>query len=513
MAGAAAHTPDQNQSKAKIFISYSRKNMAFADKLDAALKERGFEVLIDRNDIYAFDPWWERIQALIGGSDTIVYVLSPDAVKSDVALKEVTYAASLNKRFAPIVCQRVEDRAVPEALRRLNFIFFDDPEQFGASADRLAEALQTDIAWIRRHTEYGETAHRWMEAGRPVGMLLRPPMLDQAEAWLAFRPGGAPAPATETEAFIGASRTAEVAARRRSRVLNATLYTMLVSIILGLLGWINQSYIAEQWHWWTQFRPYVLSAATEQTLKPGDSFKECAEDCPEMIVIPGGSFMMGSNGSSESPQHNITIAKPFAVSKFQLTFAAWDFCVAHNGCNGYPPPDSGWGRGQRPVIWVNWFDAKSYVAWLAKMTGKEYRLISEAEYEYAARAETTTAYPWGDDMGVATIAPVDANCRFCRLPNDNKTLPVGSFPPNRFGLYDMVGNVEQWTEDCWHDNYNGAPRDGSAWTSGNCVMRVLRGGSWNAYRGNLRLAFRNAYLPDYRSNYVGFRVGRTLIVP
>src|ERR1700679_1273844 len=126
------------QPKAKIFISYSRKDMSFADRLEAALKARGFETLIDRTEIYAFEDWWKRIQALIGRADTIVFVLSPDAVASDVALKEVAHGAALSKRFAPIVCRRMETAAVPEAVRRLNFIFFDDPARFEASADQLA---------------------------------------------------------------------------------------------------------------------------------------------------------------------------------------------------------------------------------------------------------------------------------------------------------------------------------------------------------------------------------------
>ena len=140
------------KSKAKIFISYSRKDMAFADRLETALKARGFEPLMDRTEIYAFEDWWKRIEALIAKADTVVFVLSPDAVASEIALKEVTHAASLNKRFAPIVCRRVEDRAIPEPLQRINFIFFDDPAHFEESADRLAEALQADIGWIRQHT-------------------------------------------------------------------------------------------------------------------------------------------------------------------------------------------------------------------------------------------------------------------------------------------------------------------------------------------------------------------------
>jgi hypothetical protein len=141
--------------KTKIFISYSRQDMAFADRLEAALIEREFEPLLDRTEIYAFEDWWERIQALIGQADTVIFVLSPDAVASPVCAKEVAFAASLNKRFAPVVLRRVEDKQVPEALSRLNFIFFDDETRFADDLDRLCEALSTDIEWIRKHTEYG----------------------------------------------------------------------------------------------------------------------------------------------------------------------------------------------------------------------------------------------------------------------------------------------------------------------------------------------------------------------
>src|ERR1700761_658580 len=172
MAVKANFVPDAEQ-KPRIFISYSRKDMGFADRLEAALNARGFEPFIDREEIYAFEDWWKRLQTLIAKADTVVFVLSPDAVASPEALREVEYAASLNKRFAPIVCRRVDDRAVPEALRRLNFIFCDDPARFEAVFDQLAEALRTDIGWIRKHTEFGEAARRWSETGRPNGLLLR----------------------------------------------------------------------------------------------------------------------------------------------------------------------------------------------------------------------------------------------------------------------------------------------------------------------------------------------------
>lgn len=253
----------------------------------------------------------EADRRLIDSADTIVFVLSPDAVKSDVALKEVTYAASLNKRFAPLVCRRVEDDAVPEQLRRLNFIFFDDAERFEESANKLADALQTDIVWIRDHTKFGEAARAWVAAGRPNGLLLRTPALEMAEYWIASRPRGAPEPTEEIRSFVATSRTAEAAARRRSRILNVALYTMLVGIILGLVGWINQDFLITQWryatvtlpYWFAHVRGHVLTAAQEQALKPGDSFKECAQDCPEMIVVPAGSFTMGGDQSFEQPRH------------------------------------------------------------------------------------------------------------------------------------------------------------------------------------------------------------------
>lgn len=231
MAGDVAKGPERS-SAARIFISYSRKDAAFADRLEAALKARGFEPLIDRAEIYALEDWWQRIQALIGRADTIVFVLSPDAVTSDVALKEVAHGAALNKRFAPIVCRRVDDALVPEPLRRLNFVFFDQPERFEASADQLAEALTTDIGWIRKHTEYGEAARRWAAAGRPGGLLLRSPVLEEAEHWIASRPHGAPEPTAETQAFVAESRRG---ATRRRNILTGSLAAGLV-IALGLAG-------------------------------------------------------------------------------------------------------------------------------------------------------------------------------------------------------------------------------------------------------------------------------------
>ena len=254
-----------------------------------------------------------------------------------------------------------------------------------------------------------------------------------------------------------------------------------------------------------------LTAAQERALKAGDSFKEGA-DCPEMVVVPAGRFLMGSpkgqGYDNERPQHEVTIAKPFAVAKFALTFDEWDACAARGGCRP-DVSDSGWGRGRRPVINVSWDDAQAYVKWLSSITGKPYRLLSEAEYEYAARAGTETKYPWGDDIKLNGKAM--ANCDGCGSQWDDKqTAPVGSFSANRLGLYDMVGNVFEWTEDCWHANYEGAPADGSPWTSGDRVARVVRGGSWDSGPDGLRSAARVGIGSDLRLHVLGFRVARTL---
>jgi formylglycine-generating enzyme required for sulfatase activity len=240
---------------------------------------------------------------------------------------------------------------------------------------------------------------------------------------------------------------------------------------------------------------------TTDAASPGSVFRDCP-DCPEMVVIPTGQFMMGEGHE----QHKVMIRRPFAVGKFSVTFEEWDACGAAGGCSGNRmPSDQGWGRGRRPVMNTSWNDAKEYVSWLSSKTGKTYRLLSEAEWEYAAGAGTTTRYSWGDDIGKG-----NANCDRCGSQWDNKqTAPVGSFKPNAWGLYDMHGNVWQWTEDSYHNSYNGAPSDGSAWLGGTTSIRGMRGGCWNYGPVYVRSASR-WLAPTYRDSGVGFRVAKTL---
>ena len=247
----------------------------------------------------------------------------------------------------------------------------------------------------------------------------------------------------------------------------------------------------------------------------GKEFRDCTE-CPEMVVVPAGSFVMGSPADAEmcdgpgGPQPRVTFAAPFAVGKYEVTFAEWDACVAAGGCNGYRPDDEGWGRELRPAINLIWDDAKAYVRWLSRVTGERYRLLSEAEWEYAARAGTRTPFHTG-----RKISPDQANYDGRYYGSDRrvyreKTMPVGSFPANPFGLHDMHGNASEWVEDCWNMTYQGAPFDGSAWERGDCSTRIRRGGSWDSLPWNTCSASRFPRGIGFREDGGGFRVARTL---
>jgi len=286
--------------------------------------------------------------------------------------------------------------------------------------------------------------------------------------------------------------------------------------------------------------------ARRLTLKPGEAFKEC-DVCPEMVVVPGGSFLMGSStteeGSSadERPQHTVTIGGNLAVGKFEVTIRqfleflnaavqegkfseSWIATAPETG--GAPIVRSGVRFSvkaedeQLPVTFVSWNGAVAYAGWVSKRANTPYRLLSEAEWEYAARAGSRTAYYFGDDalrlcehanvgdhtaMKKSSFSPVtDCDDGFAGLA------PVGKFKPNAFGLYDMLGNAAEWIEDCWHRSYEGAPNDGSAWTSGDCRSRAFRGGSYNGLPIGLRSAQRYFHPATTRSTFIGLRLARPI---
>ena len=258
----------------------------------------------------------------------------------------------------------------------------------------------------------------------------------------------------------------------------------------------------------------------------GEVFRDC-NVCPDMVVVPAGSFMMGSpeteegRDDDEGPQYRVNIEYVLAVGVYEVTFDEWDACVRRGGCEGYEPEDEGWGRGRRPVIHVSWEDAWRYADWLAEETGEDYRLLGEAEWEYVARAGTGTARYWGEtvrvqcqyangyDRSAMTEMGAERQSAGCR-DRQVRTAPVGSYQPNGVGLHDVLGNVWEWVDDCWNGTYEDAPTDGSSWYTGDCSLRVLRGGSWLTRPEHLRSAARLWNGTGRRFRDAGFRVARTI---
>ena len=267
--------------------------------------------------------------------------------------------------------------------------------------------------------------------------------------------------------------------------------------------------------------------AASAAQQPGQVFTDC-KDCPEMVVLPAGSFIMGTEPGElgreddEGPQHNVTFAKPFAISRYQVTAGELDAYIRDTGvkiadgdtrpgraCTASKPT---YKQGPRqPAVCVSHFDVQDYAKWLSKKTGHTYRMLSEAEREYGARAGSTGPFPFPFDNNdekkysiaqhANTYGPTDGY---------SYTSPVGSFPPNAFGVYDMHGNVYEWVADCLNTSYEGAPADGSAWLTGNCDIRIMRGNDWGEAPVFSRSGNRNSRAPDVRGDFLGFRVAREL---
>jgi formylglycine-generating enzyme required for sulfatase activity len=504
-----------------VFISYKRENGAAAKALAEALASRGYSVWWDI-DLLPGDRFADEIMAVISRAKAAVVLWSKHAVASDFVRAEADTAREAGK----LIPARLDNCALPLPFNVLHTI---DLGAWQGDADDallqpLLKALAARVGQPRTVVDEPAEATANLHQGEDEVLLWRsiserqPPSADEYDVYLRTYPNGV---------------FADLARARRAAVLpsknpwfgkKAALTVVAAAAVLVVLaGALSR---------WDDFdlgpahreaaaplappaNPVATASATGAT--PGETFRDC-DECPSMIVIPAGRFMMGSpddedeRDGDEGPRHLVTIAEPLALGVHEVTFAEWDACLAAGGCRAHRPDDQGWGRGQRPVIDVSWHDTQAYVAWLSAKTGQLYRLPSEAEWEYAARAGTGTPFHFGATLST-DLANYDGRIGYAAGPTGvfrGRTLPVGSFAANAFGLYDVHGNVSEWLEDCWNGSYAGGPDDGSAWTSGDCSRRLLRGGSWHLGPRFLRSAIRYGYLADERHSFLGFRVAREL---
>jgi formylglycine-generating enzyme required for sulfatase activity len=449
-----------------IFLSYKSEDRALVEPLVRLLTAEHFNVWWDVT-LVPGERFAQSIKHALDEAPCVIVAWSHNSVESHWVQDEACFARD-NKKILPVSVDGVEPPLGFRQLQTVNLAGWtgnaDDPR------------IQRLLAGVRRL------------ASRPADadgtLLSRRDAIDDLHRDNLKKKPEPPKPRWST----------------RTKVLSGAL-AMVVGAAIGTAAYF-------------QFfrRPVVVPKppAVER------SFNDCAVGCPVMIIVPTGSFSMGSpdeepqRGNDEGPQHDVAISKLFAAGKYPVTFEEWDFCHSHGGCAEVYPSDNNWGRGTNPVMNVSWQDAQNYVAWLSQFTGQTYRLLTEAEREYITRAGTQTPFWWG-----TKVSAMDANYNGSQKYLDEQpglyrqeTLSVNTFNANPWGFFQVSGNTWDWVQDCYHDSYDGAPKDGSAWMTGDCTRRVLRGGSWGSQPRNIRSAARWRRPLDTREPYYGFRVAR-----
>jgi formylglycine-generating enzyme required for sulfatase activity len=494
-----------------LFVSHVSEDRSAAMNIVGELERRGVACWVAPRNVRPGKPFDDEIAEAIDASRAMLLIFSERCNENEYIRREVTVAGEAGKT---IILFRIENAQPRKGLRvRLSDLhWIDGFESSEQAIDELVKTLHSPKDKIIAKTTTNQaprkdTPRTASQARRPsrraigIGGLLGVALAGALVLWVETKP------ASEIPLGVEATPSPQVPPRVQptpppQAPSSPPAPDRPPPINLPVLNFTT------------------LSPERERALQPKDSFKECSA-CPEMVAVPSGAFEMGSPDSQplrvkdEGPQHVVTIKRPFAVGKFAITFDEWDACAADGGCNGYHPGDQDWGRSRRPVIYVNWADAKAYVTWLSRKTGKVYRLLSEAEREYVTRAGTTTPFWFGASISLdqANFGGADAySSSASGFPK--QTVPVDRFPPNAWGLYQVHGNIREWTEDCYNVSYRDAPSDGAPWLKGDCGRRVLRNGSWVNMSALLRSAFRGTIgNNDIHSDTIGFRVARTLLAP
>lgn len=500
------------------FISYSSKDAKFAQRLHRALESYGIPSSLGKFDLIGGGGKQNRIYPVFRDREELSAGHLGDQIEGNLkASAALIVVCSPNSAASPWVQKEIEFFA---AQGRHAKIFAIIPDTAPLTAEGGADATQSCFPpAFRGDALAGDKLEPLAADARRGKDGFRNAWLKIVAGMVGVTPGQ----------IIDRDRS-----RRRERALGAAVIFAIALLSLGY-AYAQRETLEPFFIRWTRYQPYAMSRDALMSAVPGTMFQDCRSgtgDCPMMVIVPEGTFLMGdlpdtTGALSESDQESVPDERRrifvgrFAASQTEITFADWQACVAAAGCHGNrQPSDEGFGRGRRPVINVSWQDAKEYVRWLSQMTGHEYRLLTEAEWEYAARAQTSPDAPyarfsWGNENPVCDVRAPNGAAGPCEQPG---TWPVASFQSNAFGLYDLHGNVWEWVEDCLA-GYNpeqttSAPVeiDNSALGDGDsCSLRVRRGGSWGAsWPEVLQSTNRHGSEPLTRGDYLGFRVARTL---
>ena len=513
-----------------VFISYPRSSRDKAEAIMLELDALGLDCFFDMENIDGGANFPDVIDRALRDSKAVLCCWSPLYFERPWCMIECRDALARNS-MVPVAVEPFEALAPPADLRQVNWFDLcdwtgeDEHEGWSQTLHSLGKLVGRNLAPSLKKTVFGGVpveaeAPEARQAGRARADLLA----DLRATWAGFP---AKSDADSVQRFL--ERVRKVAA---SSGIEFEVEHHLDELRRGAERRAEEARRGEAAR---RAREAAEAEASrreqEKRSHPGAVWRDTipgmpAGACPEMVTIPPGAFLMGSPGSEEralaydgreEPQHEVQIDYRLAVGNYPVTFAEWDAAIAA-GARLDRSVDEGWGRDRRPVIGVSREDAMAYIAWLnsrLELTGSTgaYRLPSEAEWEFACRAGTTTPFSFGDTLTTAQAnynGETDDNGG-----NRRKTMPVGSFPANAFGLHDMHGNVWEWCEDVWNASYSesGRPDDGSAWLTGSVSRRVVRGGSWKVSALELRSAFRSSYSPIHRDNDIGFRLARTISRP